>query len=131
MQKDTTNAKDYAKDYAKDVKNEVKDFAKDAKSYVAGAAKDLEGEYSEISDIRKDIQSLKENIASLAQHVKSDGKAKVGELKDAAAKRVDDVVAKGDESLMALDDQVKANPRQALLIAFAAGLITNFLLRSR
>lgn len=112
-------------------KETVKDYAKDAKSYVASAAKDLEGEYSEISDIRKDIQSLKENIASLAQHVKSDGKAKVGELKDAAAKRVDDVVVKGDETLAALDDQVKANPRQALLCAFAAGLITNFLLRSR
>ena len=110
--------------------NSGKEYAKEAKNYAAGAVNAAESEYTEIADIRRDISSLKDNIAALTSHVKKDGQAKVGELKEAAAKRVDDIKAQSDLTLEKITEQVKANPRQAILIAFAAGLVTNFLLRS-
>ncbi|MDE1153313.1 MAG: hypothetical protein PW788_12315 [Micavibrio sp.] len=111
--------------------NTAKEFVKDAKTYANNAVHDAEANYTEIGDIRRDIESLKENIAALTQHLKSDGKAKVADLKDAASQRVDDMVAKSDETLAKLESQVKDNPRQAIMVAFAAGLVTSFLLRSR
>jgi len=107
----------------------AKEFIKDAKDLAGNAVRDAEANYGEIGDIRRDLESLKENIAALTQHLKSDGKAKVADLKDAATHRVDEMVAKKDETLAMLEEQVKDNPRQAVLVAFAAGLITSFLLR--
>lgn len=84
---------------------------------------------ADVNDVREDVKSLKENVSALGQHLKEEACAKTSELKELAAEKLDGVLKRGDESLKFIDDEVKANPRSAIAVAFAAGILANFLLR--
>ncbi len=84
---------------------------------------------SDAADIRSDVKSLKDSVGALGQQLKAEACEKTSELKDLAAAKLENVIARGDESLKFLDDEVKANPRSAVAVAFAAGILANFLLR--
>jgi len=111
--------------------NGVKNF-KDSEAYAA--ARDMAKEfsikdYSELSDIRKDLDSLKDNVVALTRHLKNDGAETAGHIKDSLAHSAQALRTKGENGLEALDGKIKDNPRSSVLVAFAAGVIANFLLR--
>jgi ElaB/YqjD/DUF883 family membrane-anchored ribosome-binding protein len=99
---------------------------KSASGAIAGLGEKLS---ADVNDVRDDVKSLKENVSALGQSLKDEACAKTSELKDLASEKLEDVMKRGDESLKFLDDEVKANPRSAVAIAFAAGILANFLLR--
>jgi hypothetical protein len=84
---------------------------------------------ADIGDIRQDIISLKESVRSLTKHLQKDGIAKAGELKESVSESLDTLLAKSDEGLVALEEQIKANPRRSLVVAFMAGFALNLLMR--
>lgn len=85
--------------------------------------------FDEFEEIRKDLESLKSNVTALGKHLKSEGREKAVEARELLDRGIDSLLDKGDKSLVALDDTVKDNPRRALAIAFAAGIVLNFLMR--
>ena len=93
---------------------------------IAGLSEKLS---ADVNDVRDDVKSLKENVSALGQSLKDEACAKTSELKDLASEKLESVMKRGDESLKFLDDEVKANPRSAIAVAFAAGILANFLLR--
>lgn len=102
------------------------------KSYkpVDGAIAGLGDKLSaDVNDVREDLNSLKDNVSALGQHLKAEACAKTSELKDLASEKLESVMKRGDESLKFIDDEVKANPRSAIAVAFVAGILANFLLR--
>lgn len=99
---------------------------KSADGAIAGLGEKLS---ADVNDVRDDVKSLKENVSALGQSLKDEACAKTGELKDLASEKLEGVMKRGDESLKFLDEEVKANPRSAVAIAFAAGILANFLLR--
>ncbi len=88
-------------------------------------------EYPEISDIREDLNSLKTNVVELTKHLKKDGVAKADTVKDAAIDRYEDIAQSGKERVKDIERRVKQKPAESIAIAFAAGLVTSFLLGRR
>lgn len=117
-------AKAETKRTSKDIK-ETKEFAS-----LRNLAKSIaDKDYAEISDIRHDLDSLKDNVVALTRHLKRDGVEKAEDLKERMGEKLHDLRLKGEDSLDVLDDKIKDNPRSSILIAFAAGVVANFLLR--
>lgn len=97
---------------------------------VDGAIAGLSDKLSaDVNDVRDDVKSLKDNVSALGQSLKEEACAKTAELKDLASEKLEGVMRRGDESLKFIDDEVRANPRSAIAVAFAAGILANFLLR--
>jgi hypothetical protein len=94
------------------------------KDYNGGAHADMNG-------IREDIESLKANVMSLSKHLQRDGAAKASEVKTAINEGLDVLLSKGDKSILAIENEVKLNPRRALVMAFMAGFAINLLLSRR
>ena len=88
-------------------------------------------EYTEIEEIRNDLDSLKTNVVALTEHLTTDGVEKVEELRDTARKGIKTLRAKGKEEMKNLERQVKQNPGKSILIAFCAGALANILLSRR
>lgn len=84
---------------------------------------------NDLSDIRKDLESLKDSVLSLSRHLQRDGKAKAGEVKSVIDDSIDDLLEKSDKGITAIAEQVKENPRRALAMAFAAGFVINLIMR--
>ena len=93
---------------------------------IAGLGEQLS---ADVNDVRDDVKSLKENVSALGHSLKEEACAKTSELKDLASEKLESVMKRGDESLKFIDDEVRANPRSAVAVAFAAGILANFLLR--
>jgi len=85
--------------------------------------------FDEFDEIRKDLESLKANVTSLGRHLKSEGKEKASEAREVLGKGIDALLTRSDRGLEMLDTSVKDNPRRALAVAFATGIILNFLMR--
>lgn len=88
-------------------------------------------EYSEMDDIREDLNSLKTNVIELTKHLKSDGAARADTVKDAAMDRIEDIKISGKDRVKDIEKHVKQKPAESIAIAFAAGLVTSFLLGRR
>ncbi len=86
-------------------------------------------DYTDIGDIRKDIDSLKSSMVSLSRHLQRGGKAKADEVRGALSDGLETILGKGDASLLKVEEQVRENPRRSIVIAFMAGFALNFLLR--
>lgn len=86
-------------------------------------------EYAEIDDIREDLGSLKKNLSALGGKLKEDGAEGMGDLKEALSDNFEAIREKTEGGMKALEDSVRAHPRNSVLIAFAAGVVANFLLR--
>ena len=87
--------------------------------------------YSEVDNIKQDIDSLKSDTIELAKHIKEDGAAKTAEIKEMATERVQTMTEQGKERLKDVESKVKKKPLQSLAIAFAAGLAFSVLMGRR
>lgn len=76
----------------------------------------------EAANIRQDLQDLKQDVTSLARHVKEDSAAIASE-KFAFFKR------EGKKQADRLEAQVHARPVQSIAIAFAAGAVLALIAR--
>ena len=79
---------------------------------------------SEIQTIRDDITALKEDTATLARDIKGKG----GRI---ARDGIDELRAAGGREFHMVEERVRENPGQSVLLAFAAGLFASYLLGSR
>ena len=94
-------------------------------------AKTPEKKYSEIDEIKKDLDSLKTNVVELTKHVKEDGSAQTRRVKKQAVKRWHDIQNNGKEQLENVENHVRKKPAQSMLAAFALGVAASFLLSGR
>ncbi len=88
-------------------------------------------EYNEIDDIKNDLQSLKSNVVALTQHLTANGADHLVEFEGKAAKTAAKLKAEGARRYKEVENQVREKPGQALMIAFAGGLLASLLLSRR
>lgn len=94
-------------------------------------AKTTKTHYSEIDDIRGDIDSLKSNIIELTKHLKKDGQAQSRIMKKRASERLSEISEAGSAQYKNFETQVKDKPAQSVALAFVAGAALNYLLSNR
>ena len=88
---------------------------------MATAAKSANAETdTDLEKIRADLAALRDDLRSLAGHLK-DGT--VNGLGGEASRIYDRLLAQGDDSLDTVSRYVNERPVSSLLIAFAAGLV--------
>ncbi len=87
--------------------------------------------YSEIDDIREDLDSLKNNVVELTRHLKKEGKKEAAEIKDIAMDRLEEIKTSGRRQLKSVERRVKQKPAESVAIAFAAGIVASFLFGRR
>jgi ElaB/YqjD/DUF883 family membrane-anchored ribosome-binding protein len=80
--------------------------------------------YDEIEDIRKDVESLRKNIAMLSKAVRKD-------VSEGANEQIHYFGERGRQMTDQLETKVKEHPGQYMLAAFAGGLVTSALLSRR
>jgi len=78
----------------------------------------------ELHALKDDLTALKNDGANLVQHINENASAM---SKDG----MDKMMAKADRGLHTASEYIKAKPNQSMMIAFAAGLATSYLLASR
>jgi ElaB/YqjD/DUF883 family membrane-anchored ribosome-binding protein len=88
-------------------------------------------EYEEINDIKSDLKSLKSNTVALTHHLKEDGAERIVDLEERAKETFGKISAEGQKKFKEVEVQVRENPTQALLIAFAGGMLASYLMRGR
>ena len=88
-------------------------------------------EFTEIDDIKSDLESLKSNVIELTKHLKEAGKKDVKNLKNEAVEKLEVVKTKSEEQIDAIKENVQNNPMQAVGIAFVTGLFASVLLGRR
>jgi ElaB/YqjD/DUF883 family membrane-anchored ribosome-binding protein len=86
-------------------------------------------EFPEIDDIKKDLDSLKDNVVELTKHMKSEGKSQANKVSSLALDRLADLKKSAAFEYHRAEKQVKAKPGQSIAIAFAAGLVASMLMR--
>jgi ElaB/YqjD/DUF883 family membrane-anchored ribosome-binding protein len=87
--------------------------------------------YTEIDDIREDLNSLKSNVVELTRHLRKDTSAQSEEFKSMALERLLGLKDAGRDQYKNIEKRVKAKPSQSLAYAFGAGLVVSFLLSRR
>lgn len=87
--------------------------------------------YSEVDNIKEDINSLKANTIELGRHVKEEGVAKTEELKEVAVDQMHNLAEKSKDQLKNVEGKVKEKPLQSIAVAFAAGLAFSILMGRR
>lgn len=87
--------------------------------------------YSEIDDIREDLDSLKNNVVELTQHLRRDGSVRSQELRSAIMDQFALFQQSGRDQYKNVEKRIKAQPGKSIAIAFAAGLAASLLLRRR
>jgi len=85
--------------------------------------------YPEIDEIKADLNSLKNNVVELTEHVRRNGAQRADQVNSAARDKLGDVSEAGRYQLDQIEGRVKDNPGQSLLMAFASGFLASFLLR--
>lgn len=88
-------------------------------------------QYSEIDDIRNDLDSLKNSVIELTQHIKRDGATQTQILKEKAKMQIEDLKETGQAQIEQVEKRVQEKPAESIAIAFAAGLAASFLLGRR
>ena len=87
--------------------------------------------YSELDEIRQDLDSLKGNVVELTKHLKKDGVEKSHEVGAIAREQLDHLKTLGIREMHKVENQIKTKPGQSLAVAFAAGALASLLLRGR
>jgi ElaB/YqjD/DUF883 family membrane-anchored ribosome-binding protein len=85
-------------------------------------ARDLE------SEIREDLDNIKTNVVGLAQNLKEAGAEKVHVATDYIRNRADDIRNASVSTIEKAEDSIKSNPAQSVVLAFACGVLTSFLI---
>lgn len=88
-------------------------------------------EYNEIDDIKNDLQSLKSNVVALTQHLKANGAEHLVDFEGRAAKTAKKLKVEGSRRYKEVEDHVRENPGQAMMVAFAGGVLASLLLSAR
>jgi ElaB/YqjD/DUF883 family membrane-anchored ribosome-binding protein len=87
--------------------------------------------YSEIENIKDDLESLKTNVIELTRHLQDEGADKTEELAKKAKKRFSELQNRSKRELQKVERRVKSNPMQSMAIAFASGVALSILLGRR
>lgn len=96
----------------------IRDDMKDAERKVAKGVTD-------------EMQSIKENVVSLAQNIKEASSHKTHDAINYVSERVAELKETGTDVLKKAEARVKARPGQSIAIAFGAGLLARYLLGRR
>lgn len=86
-------------------------------------------EYEEIDDIKHDLDSLRNNVVKLTRNLKEDGMETAGQVKEHLKDSMHALREKGEESMKRVEEKVRDNPRNSVLLAFGAGILASILLR--
>ena len=84
--------------------------------------------YPEISDIKKDLDSLRTNVVELTKHIQTNGKDRTAGIASSAAEKLTDIKSNGEKQLHAVENRVKGRPLESVAVAFAAGAAISFLM---
>ena len=88
-------------------------------------------EYDEIDHIREDIKSLKSNVVALTQHIKENGSEQVAVLETRARKTARSLSKSGKQKYEQMENHVRENPTQSVMMAFCGGLLASYLMKRR
>ncbi|MBU6235181.1 MAG: hypothetical protein KGQ41_05000 [Alphaproteobacteria bacterium] len=83
------------------------------------------------TDIREDVQALKEDSARLVQDIKQVGIAQTHKLESFAQDSLETLKTQGSKQLKAIEDYTKSEPTKAICAAFAVGILASVLLSRR
>jgi ElaB/YqjD/DUF883 family membrane-anchored ribosome-binding protein len=84
-----------------------------------------------MENIKEDIDSLRSNMVGLAKSIKSVSSEKARVTADYLMDQVDNLKTTGSETLGKVETQIKERPGQSIAVAFAAGVLTSYLLNRR
>jgi len=79
---------------------------------------------ADLNVLKEDIAAIKSNGANFVHHVNENA----GNL---SREGMNKILSKAESGMSYIEEQVKAKPAQSMLIAFATGLVANYLLSSR
>ena len=86
-------------------------------------------DYSELEDIREDLDSLKVNVVELTKHIKKNGQQHTQDLKNVLHDRLETLQTSGREQYKNMEKHVKTKPVQSMAAAFVAGLAISMLMK--
>ncbi|TNE36518.1 MAG: hypothetical protein EP348_06935 [Alphaproteobacteria bacterium] len=86
---------------------------------------------AEFNDLKEDLASLKSDVETLSKSLSANGAEQAGRFREQAKAKIHHLSERGREGLHKVEEQVQDKPGQSLAIAFAAGFLTNMLLRHR
>ncbi len=89
------------------------------------------GYHSDMQNIKEDLVTLKDDAATLVQHVAQDGQKKISDAASMAGETFSAMKESGVSRLKDLEHEVTARPLQSVLIAFGAGIVASYLLGGR
>ena len=87
-------------------------------------SREIDGIKEDLRTLQDNVKSLKSNAVTLAHDLKAGGGA-------VAREGLDHLKTAGQDEFQKIESYVKAKPVQSLAMAFAAGLVANFLLGGR
>jgi ElaB/YqjD/DUF883 family membrane-anchored ribosome-binding protein len=92
-------------------------------------------EYTEIGDIKSDLEELKSDVAALTRHVRRDGNGQLDRLGQRARDEIENLKQAGQKELrrelQIMENRIKDKPGSCMAIAFSAGLAASYLLGRR
>lgn len=88
-------------------------------------------DFSELDEIRGDIDALKTHIAELSRHLQAYSKEELAALTDEARKRVVNLQKAGKKEFKKLESEIQDRPLESVAIALAAGVVLSFLMGRR
>jgi ElaB/YqjD/DUF883 family membrane-anchored ribosome-binding protein len=81
--------------------------------------------------IKRDLDSLQSDVASLALDVRKAGVDKAHDAMSYVNKNIGSLKASGTDALGKLEGQIKSRPGQSVTIAFVTGLLASYLFSRR
>lgn len=97
----------------------------------ATIASKTSGSYTELQDIREDLESLKNNVVELTRHLQTDGTLLADKMAKKAKLRAVELKDAGREEMYRIEDRVREHPSQSIAVAFLAGVVASFLFGGR
>lgn len=88
-------------------------------------------EYDELESIKKDLSSLKSNVVTLTQHLTDDGAVKIADIRGQLKGVAKSVRSDAAKQYKNVEKKVQQNPGQAVLLAFAGGMLASMLMKRR
>lgn len=88
-------------------------------------------EYTEINDIKDDIESLKNNVIQLTHQLKESGIQQTKAFKKTASVQFSELKDNGQKQMEKVESHVREKPAQSIAAAFAVGVIASLLLGRR
>lgn len=94
-------------------------------------AKKSHSDYDEIQHIKDDLTSLKTNVITLTQHLSDEGRGRLSDARGQMRELVKAIRADGSRRYKHMEKQVQDHPAQAVMLAFAGGVLASALLKRR